>query len=186
MSPNPGPPAPGLFFFALVGRRRRPRLRRQDPHPPLDPGQWEGSLSFLLCFCHVLISSSSCSRPETFLAPSLLQSFRPKKAIGLEGDPWHDILQHHDTTLLSETCVGDWNCQSLLSCRLAVSKMGKFSIYVCTYNSGIIRGKFCNLRPHSQRFCDVAVTVKFYLKCDVAKSFRMGPPVFSAMVRLSE
>ena len=30
-------------------------------------------------------------------------------------------------------------------------------------------------RPHSQRFCDVAVTVTFYCKCDVAKSFRMGP-----------
>ena len=30
-------------------------------------------------------------------------------------------------------------------------------------------------RPHSERFCDVAVTVKFYCKCDVAKSFRMGP-----------
>ena len=29
-------------------------------------------------------------------------------------------------------------------------------------------------RPHSQRFCDVAVTVRFYCKCDVAKSFRMG------------
>ena len=27
-------------------------------------------------------------------------------------------------------------------------------------------------RPHSQRFCDFAVTVKFYCKCDVAKSFR--------------
>ena len=26
-------------------------------------------------------------------------------------------------------------------------------------------------RPHSQRFCDVTVTVKFYCKCDVAKSF---------------
>ena len=30
-------------------------------------------------------------------------------------------------------------------------------------------------RPHSQRFCDVTVTVTFYCKCDVAKSFRMGP-----------
>ena len=27
----------------------------------------------------------------------------------------------------------------------------------------------------SQTFCDVAVTVKFHCKCDVAKSFRMGP-----------
>ena len=30
-------------------------------------------------------------------------------------------------------------------------------------------------RPHSQRFCVVAVTVKFHCMCDVAKSFRMGP-----------
>ena len=28
---------------------------------------------------------------------------------------------------------------------------------------------------HFASFCDVAVTVKFYCKCDVAKSFRMGP-----------
>ena len=34
---------------------------------------------------------------------------------------------------------------------------------------------FAHKGPHSQRFCDVADTVKFYLKCDVAKSFRMGP-----------
>ena len=34
-----------------------------------------------------------------------------------------------------------------------------------------------HLRPHSQRFCDVAVTVKFFSKCDVAKSYRMGPLV---------
>ena len=32
-----------------------------------------------------------------------------------------------------------------------------------------------NMRPHSQRFCDVALTVKFYCDCDVAKSLRMGP-----------
>ena len=32
-------------------------------------------------------------------------------------------------------------------------------------------------RSHSERFCDVAVTVKFYCKCDVAKSFRVGPLV---------
>ena len=31
------------------------------------------------------------------------------------------------------------------------------------------------LRPHSERFCDVALTVKFYCGCDVAKSLRMGP-----------
>ena len=31
------------------------------------------------------------------------------------------------------------------------------------------------LRPHSQRFGDVAVALKLYLKCGVAKSFRMGP-----------
>ena len=30
-------------------------------------------------------------------------------------------------------------------------------------------------RPHSQRFCDVALRVKFYYDCDVAKSLRMGP-----------
>ena len=27
-----------------------------------------------------------------------------------------------------------------------------------------------DFRPYSQRFCDVAFTVKFYCKCDVAKS----------------
>ena len=36
-------------------------------------------------------------------------------------------------------------------------------------------------RPHSQRFCDVTVTVKFYCKCDVAKSFRMGPQTAAMM-----
>ena len=30
-------------------------------------------------------------------------------------------------------------------------------------------------RPHSERFCDVAFTVKCYCDCDVAKSLRMGP-----------
>ena len=30
-------------------------------------------------------------------------------------------------------------------------------------------------RPHSERFCDVALRVKFYCECDVAKSLRMGP-----------
>ena len=30
-------------------------------------------------------------------------------------------------------------------------------------------------RSHSQRFCDVALKVKFYCDCDVAKSLRMGP-----------
>ena len=30
-------------------------------------------------------------------------------------------------------------------------------------------------RPHSERFCDVALIVKFYCDCDVAKSLRMGP-----------
>ena len=41
-------------------------------------------------------------------------------------------------------------------------------------------------RPHSQRFCDVAVTVKFYCKCDVAKSFRMRPTemIFNTQERL--
>ena len=38
-----------------------------------------------------------------------------------------------------------------------------------------VRAASPTMRPHSQRFCDVAVTVKFYCKCDVAKSFRMGP-----------
>ena len=33
------------------------------------------------------------------------------------------------------------------------------------------------IRPHSQRFCDVALRVKFYYDCDVAKSLRMGPLV---------
>ena len=33
----------------------------------------------------------------------------------------------------------------------------------------------CDSRPHSERFCDVALTVKFYCDCDVAKSLRMGP-----------
>ena len=32
-------------------------------------------------------------------------------------------------------------------------------------------------RPHSERFCDVALTVKFYCDCEVAKSLRMGPRV---------
>ena len=30
-------------------------------------------------------------------------------------------------------------------------------------------------RPHSERFCDVTLAVKFYCDCDFAKSFRMGP-----------
>ena len=30
-------------------------------------------------------------------------------------------------------------------------------------------------RPHSERFCDVALKVKFYCDWDVAKSLRMGP-----------
>ena len=34
-----------------------------------------------------------------------------------------------------------------------------------------------NQRSHSERFCDVALTVKFYCDCDVAKSLRMGPHV---------
>ena len=29
--------------------------------------------------------------------------------------------------------------------------------------------------PHSERFCDVALTVKFYCDCNIAKSLRMGP-----------
>ena len=32
-----------------------------------------------------------------------------------------------------------------------------------------------HLRPYSERFCDVTLTVKFYCDCDVAKSLRMGP-----------
>ena len=32
----------------------------------------------------------------------------------------------------------------------------------------------CNVRPHSEKFCDVVFTVKFYCKRDVAKSFRLG------------
>ena len=36
-------------------------------------------------------------------------------------------------------------------------------------------------RPHSQRFCDVARTVKSYYDCDVAKSLRMGPTVAVAI-----
>ena len=35
-----------------------------------------------------------------------------------------------------------------------------------------------NIRPISQRFCDVAFTVKFYCACDVAKSLRNGPIMF--------
>ena len=30
-------------------------------------------------------------------------------------------------------------------------------------------------RPHSERFCNVALTIKFYCDCDIAKSLRMGP-----------
>ena len=45
--------------------------------------------------------------------------------------------------------------------------------------SGLRRQKELNLRrgrrSHSQRFCDVALTVKFHCDYDVAKSLRMGP-----------
>ena len=32
-------------------------------------------------------------------------------------------------------------------------------------------------KAQSERFCDVALTVKFYCDCDVAKSLRMGPRI---------
>ena len=46
-----------------------------------------------------------------------------------------------------------------------------------TGTSDILKGKWkeAENRPHSERFCDVALTVKFYCDCDVAKSLRMGP-----------
>ena len=31
------------------------------------------------------------------------------------------------------------------------------------------------MRPYSQRFCDVAITLNFYCECDVETSLRIGP-----------
>ena len=40
---------------------------------------------------------------------------------------------------------------------------------------GHVRADWWSMRSNSQRYCDVAITVKFYSNCDVAKSLRIGP-----------
>ena len=50
-----------------------------------------------------------------------------------------------------------------LQCNQNALRFGGFHIY--------------DFRPHSERFCDIALKVKFYYECDVAKSLRMGPLV---------
>ena len=93
---------PVFSFYAAAGRGRwlRPRRRRRDPHPPLDPpgpkpmggSERRRSLPLSLqrlcfCQCHVLISSSRCSRPETFLAQSFFSSlFEGRKQMDQGGE----------------------------------------------------------------------------------------------------
>ena len=93
---------PVFSFYAAAcrGRCLRQRRRRRDPHPPLDPpgpkpmggSERRRSLPLSLqrlcfCQCHVLISSSRCSRPETFLAQSFFSSlFEGRKQMDQGGE----------------------------------------------------------------------------------------------------
>ena len=50
-------------------------------------------------------------------------------------------------------------------------EVGRGLSYMMSENLGFLTP----VKPHSERFCDVALTVKFYCDCDVTKSLRMGP-----------
>ena len=84
------------------------------------------------------------------------------------------------TTIITPSCIsphlaGIRGDMTIGNCRSLNYMNGIWEIKM--YSKILILGVWMNyvLRPHYQIFCDVAVTVKFYYKCDVAKSFKMGP-----------
>ena len=60
-----------------------------------------------------------------------------------------------------------------MRCDFCATERGSF-LPTCVGGVLVSRVKYF-LRPHSERFCDVAITVNFNCDCNVAKSLRMGP-----------